>query len=78
MQVKNGNSATVSFKNTANGKEDGFGTESITSNDQTITHTIAPTEKGGMEILLKIGNLPAGTAVTVSDIKHKAAESTEG
>ena len=78
MQVKNGNSATVSFKNTANGKEDGFGTESITSNDQTITHTIAPTEKGGMEILLKIGNLPAGTAVTVSDIKLKAAESTEG
>ena len=78
MQVKNGKGAAVSFKNTTTGAEDGFGTESISSDDQTLTHTIAPTENGTMEILLKIGNLPAGTAVTVSDIKLEAAETTEG
>jgi len=78
MQVKNAAGCTVSYKNTANGAEDGFGTESISSDDQTVTHTIVPTENGTMEILLKLGTVPAGTAVTVSDIKLEEAESTEG
>ena len=66
MDITGANGCTVCYKNTATGAEDGFGTEAITSG--TVKHTVTPTESGRLEILLKIGNVPAGTAVTVKNI----------
>ena len=73
MKVSGADGCTACYKNTATGAEDGFGTEAISSG--TVTHTVTPDAGGTMEILLKIGNVPAGTAVKVSDIQiseHKA------
>ena len=67
MDVSGAAGCTAAYKNTATGAEDGFGTEPISSG--TVTHTAAPTENGTLEILLKIGNVPAGTAVKVSNVK---------
>ena len=67
MNVTGASGCTACYKNTSTGAEDGFGTEAISS-DGTVTHTVTPTESGTMEILLKIGNVAANTAVTVSDI----------
>ncbi len=67
LNVSGAAGCTVCFKNTATGNEEGFGKETIS--DGTITHTVSPTESGTLEIVLKIGNVEAGTEVTVSDIK---------
>ena len=67
MDVTGGDGCTVSYKNTATGAEDGFGTETLASG--TVSHTVAVTESGPLEILLKIGNAPADTAVTVKNVK---------
>ena len=67
FDVTGADGCTACYKNTATGAEDGFGTEPISSG--TVTHTAAPTENGTLEILLKIGTVPAGTEVTVSDVK---------
>ena len=71
MNVSGAAGCTACYKNTATGAEDGFGTEPIT--DGTITHVITPEEAGTLEILLKIGNVPEGTAVKVSDLKIEKA-----
>ena len=34
-----------------------------------MTHTVTPTEDGTMEILLKLGTVPAGGVVTVKNVK---------
>ncbi len=67
MNVTGAAGCTACYKNTATGAEDGFGTETIV--DGTVTHTVTPTANGTLELLLKIGNVPAGTAVTVSDVQ---------
>ena len=67
MNVTGADGCTACYKNTATGAEDGFGTETITSG--TVTHTVTPGENGTLEILLKLGNVPANTAVTVSNIQ---------
>ncbi len=67
MDVSGADGCTACYKNTATGAEDGFGTETIGSG--TVTHTVTPTEGGTLEILLKIGNLPANTEVTVSNVR---------
>ena len=71
MDVTGADGCTACYKNTATGAEDGFGTETIGSG--TVTHTVTPSENGTLEILLKIGNVPAGTAVKVSNIHIKKA-----
>ena len=72
MNVTGAAGCTACYKNTATGAEDGFGTEAIV--DGTVTHTVTPEESGTLEILLKIGNVPEGTAVTVSDVKIEKAD----
>lgn len=67
MDVTGASGCTACYKNTATGAEDGFGTEAIGSG--TVTHTVTPTENGTLEILLKLGNAPAGAAVTVSNVQ---------
>ncbi len=67
MDVTGADGCTACFKNTATGAEDGFGTEAIGSG--TVTHTVTPTEDGTMEILLKLGTVPAGGVVTVKNVK---------
>ena len=69
LHVTNASGCPVCFKNLATGAEDGFGIRWIGSADQTVTHTITPDADGMLELLLKIGNVPAGTAVTVSDVE---------
>ena len=76
MDVTGAAGCTAAYKNTATGKEDGFGTETIS--DGTVTHTVAPTESGTLEILLKIGTVPAGTAVTVRNVKVEEMSYGEG
>ena len=71
LKVTNASGCTVCYKNKNTGAEDGFGTEAITANEQTITHSIAAKENGTLEILLKIGNVAADTAVTVSEVQIK-------
>lgn len=67
MDVTGADGCTACFKNTATGAEDGFGAEAIGSG--TVTHTVTPTEDGTMEILLKLGTVPAGGVVTVKNVK---------
>ncbi len=69
LRVTNASGCPVCFKDLASGNEEGFGVVWIGSADETVTHTVTPSESGEMEILLKIGNVSAGTAVTVSDIR---------
>ena len=71
MDVTGASGCTACYKNTATGAEDGFGTETIGSG--TVTHTVTPTENGTLEILLKLGTVPAGTDVTVSNVHIKKA-----
>ena len=66
MDVTGAEGCTACYKNTATGDEEGFGTETIGSG--AVTHTVTPAENGTLEILLKIGTVPAGGMVTVSDI----------
>ena len=69
LHVANAAGCPVCFKNLANGDEEGFGVEWLGSADQTVTHTITPESEGELELLLKIGNVPEGTAVTVSNVQ---------
>ncbi len=71
MDVTGASGCTACYKNTTTGAEDGFGTETIGSG--TVTHTVTPTENGTLEILLKLGTVPAGTDVTVSNVHIKKA-----
>ena len=71
MNVTGAAGCTACYKNTAVDGEEGFGTETIT--DGTVTHVITPEEAGRLEILLKIGNVSEGTAVTVSNVKIEKA-----
>jgi len=66
MDVTGADSIPVCFKRVG-GEETDFGTE--TASGGTVTHTVTPTESGTLEILLKLGDLPADTAVTVSGIR---------
>ena len=75
MNVSGASGCTACYKNTATGAEDGFGTESIGSG--TVTHTVTPTENGMLELLLKIGNVAANTAVTVSNIQIAECSTAE-
>ena len=76
MNVSGAGGCTACYKNTATGAEDGFGTEAIGGG--TVTHTVTPKENGTLEIMLKIGNVPAGTAVTVSNIAVEENQTTAG
>ena len=67
MDVDGASGCTACYKNATTGAEDGFGTETIGSG--TVTHTVTPTEDGTLEILLKLGNVPAGSTVTVRNVK---------
>ena len=49
------------------GEETDFGTESVGSGE--VRHTVTPTESGTLEILLKLGTVPADSKVTVSGVK---------
>ncbi len=65
-----GHTYTACYKSTGNGKEDGFGTETIGASG-TVYHVITPDNgnAGDMEIVLKLGALPGGTAVTVNNVR---------
>ncbi len=67
MDVTGADGCTVCFKNTAVEGEEGFGTATVA--DGKVTHTVTPTTGGTLEILLKIGNVAANTAVTVKDVQ---------
>ena len=66
FNVTGADGCTACYKNTATGAEDGFGTEAISGG--TVTHEVTPSENGTLEILLKIGTVPAGSEVTVSGV----------
>ena len=68
MNVTGANGCAACFKR-AGGEETDFGMETISG--QTVTHTVTPTESGTLEILLKLGNVPANSAVKVSNIQIK-------
>ena len=67
MNVSGASGCTACYKNLATGAEDGFGTEAIGSG--TVTHIVTPAEDGKLEIMLKIGNVSAGTEVRVSGVQ---------
>ncbi|MBR3310755.1 MAG: hypothetical protein IKG15_02905 [Solobacterium sp.] len=67
MDVTGADGCTAAFKNTANGNEEGFGTATVTNGS--VTHKVTAPETGTMEVVLKIGNVDAGTEVTVSNFK---------
>ena len=58
------------------GEETDFGSESIAAGSQTITHYVTPETAGRLQIILKIGNLPAGSTVTISGIAIKETSET--
>lgn len=68
LHVTNASGCPVCFKNLATGEEEGFGTVWLSSNDETVTHTITPSADAKMEIMLKIGNLAANTEVAIDSI----------
>ena len=53
------------------GEEDSFGKEKISSGSQTVTHTVTPDTAGTLEIILKLGTVPANSSVTVSGLEIK-------
>ena len=67
LDVANAEGCEVCFKNTESGDETGFGAAKVSGGK--ISHEINADASAGMEILLKIGNVPAGTKVTVSNVK---------
>ncbi len=78
LDVSGAKDCQVCYKNTANGAEDGFGTETVSSSSGTVTHVVTPEESGTLELLLKIGNVPAGTEVKVGKIEIGELTETEG
>ena len=69
LKIAGANGCQVCFKDNSasNEPETAYGSETLSSNDQTVTKTI--TGSGGvLEILVKVGNLPAGSEVTMSGI----------
>ena len=69
LHVAGASGCQVCFKDLSAGEdaETAYGSETLSSNDQTVTKTI--TGSGGvLEILVKIGNLPAGSQVTISGV----------
>ena len=69
MNVGGAAGCSVVYKNTNTGAEEGFGSESITSNDQNVKHTVTPSENGELEIIVKMGTVGAGNSVSVNSIK---------
>ncbi|MBQ2479314.1 MAG: hypothetical protein II510_07590, partial [Erysipelotrichales bacterium] len=67
MNVTGAAGCVACYKNTSTGAEDGFGTETLS--DGVITHTVTSEVGGGLEIMLKLGNVAPDTTVTVSDIQ---------
>ena len=72
---------TVCYKNagpevTEGDPEEAFGRQEISNG--TVTHTVKPSVGGPLEIVLKIGNVSAGTNVKVSNIKVEELTETEG
>ncbi|MGX8698373.1 MAG: hypothetical protein ACSW8F_00405, partial [bacterium] len=59
------------------GAEDAFGTENITA-DGVITHLITPDTAGELELILKLGTVPADGVVTVSEFKVEKLTQSEG
>ena len=66
------------FYKRVGGDEDSFGMEPITAASQTVIHTVTPQIGGTLEILLKLGTVPANTKVTVKDIQIRQGTETEG
>ena len=77
MRVDGAAGCSAAYKRVG-GEEDDFGTEAISSGSQTITHTVTPDASGTLEIILKIGNVPANTKVTVSGIQIKEVSESAG
>lgn len=77
LQVSGGAGTGVFFKRVG-GEEDDFGSEPVSSNSETVTHTVTPDEGGTLEILLKLGNVAPNTKVTVSDIHIFTLEESVG
>ena len=67
MDVSGANGRWAAFKNRDGEGEVGFGTEEISGGK--LTHTFTANQTGTMEVLLKIGNVDAGTKVKVSNVK---------
>ena len=64
------------FYKRVGGEEDSFGTETLSSGR--AVHFVSPSESGELELLLKLGTLPAGTAVTVTELRLFEAAETVG
>ena len=71
MNVGGAAGCSVVYKNLADTThaEDGFGWESITSNNQNVKHTVTPSTGGVLEIIIKMGTVLAGNSVTVNSVK---------
>ena len=70
MNVGGAAGCSVVYKNMADTEaEDGFGSESITSNNQNVKHTVTPSTGGVLEIIIKMGTVLAGNSVTVNSVK---------
>ena len=69
LDVSGADGCTANFKNTAAEGENGFGSETVSGGS--VTHTVVTTASGTMEIVLEIGSVAEGAAVTVSNIVIK-------
>ena len=66
MNVTGANGCQACYKRVG-GEETDFGSETVGSG--AVTHTVTPGESGTLEILLKLGTVPADTTVKLSGIK---------
>ncbi|MBQ1900655.1 MAG: hypothetical protein II153_07060, partial [Erysipelotrichaceae bacterium] len=71
MNVANAEGSQVCYKRYG-GEETDFGTETVSGGK--AVHTVKPEQDGTLEILLKLGNVPENTAVTVSGISIAKSE----
>lgn len=67
MDVANADGCMACFKDLATGSEEGFGSKAVSSG--TVSHQVSPATSGELEILLKLGTVPADTDVKVSNVK---------
>lgn len=69
FHVTDAKGCMVCFKDLGNSSEEGYGSKKISSDNEDFTYTIEQGHNSEMEILLKIGQLSAGTTVTISAVK---------
>ena len=76
MDVANADGCMACFKDLATDNEEGFGSKAVSSGS--VSHQVSPATSGELEILLKLGTVPADTDVKVSNVKVSELSLTPG